>query len=192
MGIIGALMPFLIACWPFKLTSSYTKKGFEMLLNSFFIFVFIGLVVSINLELVNAALGQSTRNYQQCSDESCKTGEVKVGALEKIYEAMNSQNEEELKELTDLTGMQFLILIFCCIFGFKFMGQASSLAGKMSSGGMKAIAPSIATMGASAAMSTGKGVTKPIRKAVSDRIDNGANRAVSALGSLPKLSLIHI
>lgn len=30
VGILGALMPFLIACWPFKMTSGYTKQGWTM------------------------------------------------------------------------------------------------------------------------------------------------------------------
>lgn len=59
LGIIGALMPFLIACWPFKLTAGYTAKGFSMLLNSFFVFVFMGLVVSVNIQLVDTALMQT-------------------------------------------------------------------------------------------------------------------------------------
>ena len=30
LGIAGALMPFLIASWPFKITFGYTKKGWDI------------------------------------------------------------------------------------------------------------------------------------------------------------------
>ncbi|MFR6464238.1 MAG: hypothetical protein ACLUQJ_01825 [Alphaproteobacteria bacterium] len=37
LGIIGALMPFLIACWPFKATRNYTSKGWGIFMNTFFV-----------------------------------------------------------------------------------------------------------------------------------------------------------
>ena len=55
LGIVGALTPFLVASWPFKATSQYTSSGFKMLLNSAFIFVFIGLAV-ITTDLRNRGI----------------------------------------------------------------------------------------------------------------------------------------
>lgn len=214
LGIVGALMPFLIATWPFKLTSSYSNKGFSMLLNSFFVFVFMGLVISLNLQLVDAALNQTGVEDTQeaedraalakvCSsneinpatgklwkyDESCKLlkdpKEIRSGSLEKIAQAINGQDDVKLKELTDITGMAFLILVFCCIFGFKLTGQVSSLADKMASGGMKGIAPSIATMGASWATSGAKKVTQPVRRAAVDKLKDGGKALWRGAKGLP-------
>lgn len=56
LGIVGALMPFLIASWPFKVTSKYTNQGFTMFMNTFFTYAFMGLVVSINIQLMGISL----------------------------------------------------------------------------------------------------------------------------------------
>lgn len=187
LGIVGALMPFLIASWPFKVTAQYAGTGFKMLLNSVFVFVFIGLVVSVDLNLIGAAM-TSTGNQKQveerlrCQDEvyrkqnekSCQKAmdEAAFGGLSAVAEAINAQDENRLIEITDISGMGFLILLFCCIFGFKFMGQVSNLAGQFSSGGIKPIAPSIATMGGSAALSGAKKLTKPVREAVGRKAED--------------------
>ncbi len=191
LGIVGALMPFLIACWPFKLTAQYSNKGFSMLLNSFFIFVFVGLVVSVNLQLIDAALVNGNTNQVsevlttqgQGQGQANQIEKIKTGALGGIYEAINAQDENKLLELTDIGGVGFLILLFCCIFGFKFCGQSSALADKMAGGGMKAIAPSIATMGASATLSAAKKVSQPMREAVADKVTEIGGNAARRLGA---------
>ncbi len=45
IGIVGALMPFLIATWPFKATAKYAGTGWSMILNTFFVYVFLGIVI---------------------------------------------------------------------------------------------------------------------------------------------------
>ncbi len=170
LGIVGALMPFLIASWPFKITSQYAGTGFKMLLNSAFIFVFIGLTVEVNMQLINAALTNNVGGKPEI--QTSNSDDVKMGSLQKIAIAINEQDSEELVELTDISTMGFLILIFCCIFGFKFMGQTSSLASQFSSGGIKPTAPSIATMGGSAALSGAKKLTKPVREAVGRKAED--------------------
>lgn len=180
LGIVGALMPFLIASWPFKVTSQYAGTGFKMLLNSAFIFVFIGLTVEVNMQLINAALTNNVSSGE-VKIQSSTSDDVSFGGLQGIANAINTQNDTELVELTDISTMGFLILIFCCIFGFKFMGQVSSLAGQFSSGGIKPSAPSIATMGASAALSGAKKVTKPVREAVGRKAEDAEMAVVGAV-----------
>lgn len=221
LGIIGALMPFLIACWPFKLTAGYTAKGFSMLLNSFFVFVFIGLVVSVNIQLVDTALMQTAvsddartekavtlsaeqekRMTELCSSNKVQasTGQLwresaecknfasrqdNLGALQLIYDAINTQDDNKLKELTDISTLGFIILIICCIFGFKFCGQASALADKMAGGGMKNLGVGVGTMGYSAALSAGKKVTQPVREAASNKIKEGGEKLWRGITSTP-------
>lgn len=133
LGIIGGLMPFLIAAWPFKLTSGYTGKGWAMFLNTFFTFVFLGLVVSVNIEL---------------GMQSMTGGE---GGAEKVIELVNNNDIKPLVELMSigLTGLLFMIL--CCIFGFKLCAEATALASQMSSAPSQTHGAKIASLGAGAA-----------------------------------------
>lgn len=117
LGIIGALMPFLIASWPIKMTSGYTKKGWAMFMNTLFTFVFLGLVISVNVQLIMHSMSGG------------------AGGRAAIENALNSDRVTELKEILDIGFAGFLILIACCIFGFKLTMQASSLAGDMAGGG---------------------------------------------------------
>ncbi|MBQ7285052.1 MAG: hypothetical protein IJW72_02220, partial [Alphaproteobacteria bacterium] len=165
--------------WPFKVTSQYAGTGFKMLLNSAFIFMFIGLTVEVNMQLINSALANNVSEKQET--KASISGDVSFGALHDIAVAINEQDSTKLVELTDISTMGFLILIFCCIFGFKFMGQVSSLAGQFSSGGIKPTAPSIATMGASAALSGAKKITKPVREAVGRKAEDAEMAIVGAV-----------
>lgn len=154
LGIIGALMPFLIACWPFKATRNYTSKGWGIFMNTFFVYVFMGLVVSINVELLGQGLTGSK------------------GGFDAIMKALNGNNVQELKELLDIGFAGFLVLVACCLFAFKLTGQASDLAGTMAGGGGPKIGANIgglaygaATKGVQGTLKTGLGTAK----AVSDK-----------------------
>ena len=196
MGLAGALMPFLIACWPFKITSKYANTGWSMLLNSAFVFAFTGLVLSVSLNLVDAALRftavqnqEETISQQSTPDDPNKTSEdkqegkkVNVGGLYAIAQAINSQSETELVKLTDMSTVSFLILLFCCIFGFKFLGRASELAGKFAGGALKPIAPSIATMAGSAAKSFALKSTQATREAAWEKVKDGGRFMASLPG----------
>ena len=195
IGVVGALLPFLIAAWPFKATSKYTSTGVQMLLNSAFLFLFIGFVVSANIFLVNEALNQTADEQQSelltlCSQEDyfvknktlCEEAlneTPRMGALFEIAQTLNSLDSSRLKQLTDISSIGFLILLFCCLFGFKFTNQAGSLADKFASGTIsKPIAPGIATMGASFAKSAALRATEDIREAAGDRLERGAKAVV--------------
>lgn len=133
LGVIGGLMPFLIAAWPFKLTSGYTKKGWDMFMNAFFTFVFLGLVVSVNIELGLQAI----------------TGGE--GGYDKIMELVNANEIKPLVEIMSIGMMGLLFLILCCIFGFKLCGEAVSLASQMGGGSGGTIGSNIASLGAGVA-----------------------------------------
>lgn len=174
LGIVGALMPFLIACWPFGPTKSYTKKGWDMFMNSFFTFVMVGLVVSINVQLMGQAL----------------TGAK--GGFGAIIDALNGNVIKDLKDLLDIGLGGFLILIACCLFGFQLTGKASSLAGQMSGGGGGDIGANIGGLAASGAkagatkiggmaISAGKATAKQggrVIKTTAKNIGNGALRGM--------------
>lgn len=154
LGIIGALMPFLIACWPFKATRNYTSKGWGIFMNTFFVYVFMGLVVSINVELLGQGLTASE------------------GGFDEVMKALNGNDVKRLKDLLDIGFAGFLVLVACCLFAFKLTGQASSLAGTMAGGGGPSIGANIGGLAANVATRGVQGTAKfglKTAKAVSDK-----------------------
>ncbi len=192
LGIVGALMPFLIACWPFKWTTGYTKKGIEMFLNTFFTYVFMGIVVSVNMQLIGQALtgGQtaemastdSSSGSSSSSSSSSVSSDVESGGLAEIQKALNDDDVKTLQKLTDIGFGGFLILLCCCIFGFKFTSQATTLAEKMSGGGGIGIGAQIGGMAAGGAATLAKKATQPARKAVVNKANELTNKAGNAIG----------
>ena len=173
IGILGALMPFFIASWPFKPTRGYTKKGWELFLNTFFVYAMMGLVVSVNLQLIVQGLS---------------TGE---GGLDEIESAINGNNVYKLKDLLDIGFSGFLVLIACCLFAFKLTGQANAIAEQFAGGAGENIGSNIGTLAYSGATGAAKGavglgkkamqatgVTATARK-VSDKVKD---KALSAIG----------
>lgn len=173
LGIVGALMPFLIACWPLKATSSYTNKGWEMFMNSFFTFVMLGLVVSVNVQLIGQGL----------------TGGK--GGFSAIEDALNGDKVQVLQELLDIGFGGFLVLIACCLFGFKLCGQAEQLAGKMAAGGFADNGAKICGLAASGAKAVTLGAGKLGMKAaayagektgITPALRQGRDRVLGAVG----------
>ncbi len=60
IGIVGALMPFLIVSWPFKVTQKYTSAGLSMFLSCVFTYAFMGIVVSVNTQLIAQSFNQGS------------------------------------------------------------------------------------------------------------------------------------
>lgn len=193
IAVVGGLLPFIIASWPFKATANYTKTGVNMFMNSVFTLAFIGLIVSIDMQLINEAMIHSATKFSITTDGGTLR-EVKSndGGITEIARAFNEQNLQNVLALTDITGMGFLILLVCCYFGFKFLGEASSLANQFASGtltGKGALAPKIATMGASAAKNLALGATKDFRKAAGDKIGAGMKAVANSPYNLAKAGI---
>ena len=139
IGILGALMPFFIASWPFKPTRIYTQKGWQLFLNTFFVYAMMGLVVSVNLQLIVQGLSTGT------------------GGLNEIESAINGNNVYKLKDLLDIGFSGFLVLIACCLFAFKLTGQSNAIAEQFAGGAGENIGSSIGTLAYSGATSAAKG-----------------------------------
>lgn len=143
VGILGALMPFLIACWPFKMTSGYTKQGWTMFLNTFFTYAMMGLVVSVNIQLILMSL----------------TGGKGGGSA--LQKAIDGNKITELQALLDIGFSGFLVLLACCLFGFKLTAQAAALASTFAGGGGDAkIGSSLGTLAYSGAAGLAVGTKK--------------------------------
>ena len=148
LGIIGALMPFFIACWPFKPTRGYTQKGWQLFLNTFFIYAMMGLVISVNLQLITQGLSTGS------------------GGLDEIEDAINGDNVLVLKDLLDIGFSGFLVLIACCLFAFQLTGKASGIADQFAGGAGENIGSNLGTLAASGAKSAATGTIGLGKKAM--------------------------
>lgn len=165
LAVIGAMLPFMIAGWPLKATSQYASTGFKMLLNTFFVMFFTGFVVSVNIELINTALG-----YSQTQNNETFKGNSQTEGLQLIATAITDQNISLLTAVTSIGISGFLLLIFSCLLGFKFVAQVSPLASSLSAGGFKGgLAGKIGTMAASTAKGMAVKAATPVGKELADQ-----------------------
>ncbi|MBQ7632484.1 MAG: hypothetical protein IJS88_00010 [Alphaproteobacteria bacterium] len=115
LGIVCALMSFFVACWPFKLTTGYTKIGWNMFLNVFFNFVMMGVIITTVVGLSTQALS--------------------VGMpQEELINLINSDSVPAIEAAIPLGGIQFLVVLVCCAMCFKLPEQAGRLASKFAGG----------------------------------------------------------
>lgn len=174
LGIFGTLLPFMILCWPFKITNGYFKKGVEIFMNSWFVFVFMGIIVSIVLQLIGQSL----------------TGNK--GDLTSVEAAINGNDIKTLKDLLSIGFSGFLVLLACCVFSIKLMQKVEEVAGKFSGGGLNlgigakvgGLAAQGATAGAKLAGKAVKGTASGIVNAKlweeTDKDGNPTGRFLSA------------
>lgn len=162
LTIFGAMLPIMIAGWPWPVgqLKSYATTGLKLILNVFFVIFLTSLVVAVEIGLIKSALDEIAKD---------KTIQTSNGSgLDGIFNAIDTQNIDDLITLTDINGKGFLLLIFASIFGFKFVKEINAIAQKLSGGANLNIAPKIATMGASAAKGVVDKVTSPVRKHASE------------------------
>ena len=202
LALLGAMMPLMIAGWPFKKTSGPASSGLNFLLNSFFMFFFTGFVISVNLELIDQSMKiqENIRVndyvYEEVNEETAEqrrnarkynkqlqNAQVSEKGFEAITKAMNEQNMAALDRATDIGGGGFLLLIFASIFGFIFLKEVVPLASKLSSGviGGKSIGGQIGGRMGSMAKAAATKVTKPISNAYTN-----AGGAVGLVGATAK------
>ena len=146
IGMLGGLVPLLIACWPFKLTETYTFKGCKMLMNSFFTYAMVGIVLLIGMAITSFAVGG--------------------GDIEKLQMAMNNNDLETLRELCDLGAIQLLILAASAVFAMKLVGQTGDLADQFSKGSGSDIGKELGGTAASAVTGMAKSAGKTGLKAL--------------------------
>ena len=115
LGVVCAMMPFFVASWPFKITKSYTKQGWDIFLNTFFNFVVMGVVISATSQIMTQALSTGL---------SMQT----LGAL------LDSNKVDELMEVIDFGGLQMAMLVICCMLALKLSGEIQNITNKLSGG----------------------------------------------------------
>lgn len=169
-GIVGALLPFLIASWPFKITSKYTSTGFKMLINSVFTFMMMGLIVNLGIELISASLSISST-----------TEDVSPG-LYGLVKVIDTINIPAIQQRTNVLSMSFFLFMFANMMAFLSLGKTGALVSRFAGGGIKPIAPAIGGMAASAATSVAKKVAAPTMNAVGEWAEDKMTKGVKAVG----------
>jgi hypothetical protein len=175
LAIIGAMLPFMIAGWPLRVTAQYASTGFKLLLNTFFVMFFTGFVVAVALELVDQSLSFSSQNT------------VLNSGLTGIANALNNQDFASILRSANIGFTGYLLLAFACIFGFKFIAQAVPLAGKLSQGGISGLAPKIGTMGYSAVKGFTNKAVQPVAQGVASATGGPLGLAARAGGGVVSL-----
>lgn len=153
LGMLCALVPLLIACWPFKMTQTYTTKGVKMMMNTFFNFTLMGVILMMAIEIITFALtggGQFSFND--------------------LINALNNGNIDELKKISSLDSIRTLILIACCIFSMKLIAKVSALADQFSPGAGMAIGAEMGGSAAAAVTNTAKKAANSAGKVASKSI----------------------
>ena len=144
LGMICAFVPMFIAFWPFKMTQRYTYIGVKIIVNTFFNFVLMGVVMLVGAEIVTFALQTGNHGMETAS----------------LMASLNNQdiNAEKLKKVVNLDGASILCLIACCIMALKLISTANSAASKFSSGSGMDIGRKVGGLAGSAAQSMALGV----------------------------------
>ena len=140
IGMLSALVPLLVACWPFDLTKQYTTKGVRMLMNTFFNFALMGTVLLVGTAIIAFAVS---------GDGS--------SSMQEILRAVNNNEADTLKKLASLDGIRVLMLLACCIFALKLIAKVSSLAHQFSQSSGTDIGSNMATAALGTATAVGQG-----------------------------------
>lgn len=111
---VCALMGFFVACWPFKLTSGYTKVGWNMFLNVFFNFVMLGVIIAVIV--------------------SISVQSISVGMPVKQFIDLVNGDISDLEDAIDIGGLQMLMVIVCAMICLKLPKDISKLANKFAGG----------------------------------------------------------
>lgn len=138
LAFFTALVPLFIAFWPFKLTQSYTVKGVKLMMNTFFNFAMIGVILLIATHIVSFAVNGN--------------GDFDLNAM---IDAMNNNDAATLKENTQLDCLQILVLLVCCICALKLLAATNKLSDQFSKGAGTDIGTNIGGLAGSAVTNVG-------------------------------------
>ncbi len=115
LGFFCCLLPFLIACWPFKITLEYCKKGWGIFMHIFFTYVMLGVIITTINAITKRALAP---NHD----------------VNELIKALNDNNFDFIKDAMSFGGSQLLFLIVSCYICLKLLQDVDNLANKFAGG----------------------------------------------------------
>ena len=170
LGIVAAMMSFFVACWPFKITSSYVKVGWNMFLNTFFNFIMMSVVIVTISQLTAAALPED------------------------LMQDINEDNVEMINNELNIIGLSVILLVITCLICLKLSTESGRLANKFAGGAqikmggdLGGLAGDMATKGAKAGLKTGGKAVAGVAGSAAEA--SGAKGALQAKGQAIKEKL---
>lgn len=136
------VLPLATACGISKLTSSYTKKTWDLFVNVFFDFVMLGIVLNFSLEMILKSLEQGGPLVGLVDQDSAFTADDAAEIAEKL----------EVKTFTLTT--------VCCLVVFQLFLKVQNLADSIS--GTTGVGTTGQTLGATAAQGAKAAATKAV------------------------------
>ena len=112
MGIFGALAPFCLAAWPFKITKNYTSAGWKIFSGIFLTYAMAGVTLKIVFALVGAAIAPGS------------------GGISELASLADTSSDKVLTEKLNSGFSSVFIALACAIIGFRLTGKISELVGK--------------------------------------------------------------
>ena len=186
LGIVCAMIPLFIACWPFKVTRGYSKQGWNIFLNTFFNFVIMGVVISASSQIMLQALSSGL-------------------SQETLIAYLDANNAKGLATELDLGGLQMVVLIISCLIAMKLSGEVQSITNKLAGGiglnmgaqmggaASSAIQKGAAAAGGAALSAGGKALGTAAEasglKGAKGAIGKGLGKAAGALGAGSKAAM---
>ena len=170
LGIVAAMMSFFVACWPFKITSSYVKVGWNMFLNTFFNFIMMSVVIVTIAQLTIAALPQD------------------------LMQDINEDNVEAINDQLEIIGLSVILLVVTCLICMKLSSESGRLANKFAGGAqikmggdLGGMAGDMATKGVKAGLKGGGKAVAGLAGSAAEA--SGAKGAIQAGGQAIKEKL---
>mgnify|MGYP002624012051 CR=1 FL=1 len=176
LGVAVALLPFAIACYPFKQMRQYSKKVWETFLNSGFGFLFMALVLIMILSVFEQSVTSSMSEALQGESLSEEWGG--------LFSSQN--NEDKMDDYLKSLGWfraPAMQLLFCFVLSWAVMNLGKTFADEFASSiSSTSIGSSIGTMGFSAVKGMGQRVLAPVANKASEKMNHAAAKAIRAPG----------
>ncbi len=115
LGVGAIVLPLAVACGFSKLTSTYTKKTWDLFVNVAFNFIMLGVVIKFTTSLL----------------QQCTIGNAELSGMLNSGEPLSDSEVEMIEEVLD--GPNFILVTFCCLIAFKLFGEVEQIADKISS-----------------------------------------------------------
>ena len=148
LGFVGVLLPFFIASWPFKKTSKYTSTGFELLLNSIFVFMSMGIIVNLSMKLISAAVAANTEVAE--GESAIENG------LSSLIRALTEIDTTTLSAMVNVISIGFILFLMANIMSLLLIQKAQEFADQFASGGLPSITSEAAGRAGAKIKETGK------------------------------------
>lgn len=116
MGIFGALAPFCLASWPFKITRSYTQQGWKIFSGVFLTYAMAGVTLKIVFALVAASVTSSST-------------EGGASSMSELAMTADTGSADALKKMLGNSFSSVFISLACAVIAFRLTGKISELVG---------------------------------------------------------------